>query len=182
MNLDLGLQVVKNKKTGQTFVFIDDTSAINIKVINPAGLELEVPSVLFEEKRSIGAFELQKELSELQIKKVNSLKPARKKASAATTTRSRKKASKTSRVKKNLKIGLGAEWSSDQLTFYKHKIEPLDPGQWFIVNVEGHGRIKMTKDQFGAEFMDVVLHESYWKNGSFSYSRFPEKANKFIED
>ena len=38
----------------------------------------------------------------------------------------------------------------------------------------------MTREEFNAEFMDVILLEDYYQNGSYSYREFPEKAKKFI--
>jgi hypothetical protein len=181
MNTDFGLDVVTNKKTGQLFVFVEESSGINIKVINPDGNELTVPSIIFDPKQKITAVEMQSKLTEAQIKAINSQKPKRKRASSSSssstktgTTRRRKTSKKAS------KVGLGAEWNSGSLTFYKHKIEPLEPKQWFIINVEGHGKVRMTRDEFNAEFTDVILLEEYWKNGSYSYPEFPEKAKKFI--
>lgn len=179
MLADLGLEVVKNKKTGQAFVFVENKAGINILVIGPDGKDLEVPSVIFEEKQRLTSVEMQSVLTEAQIKAINTRKPKRAKSSStgtrtASTTR-RKKAEK-----KGTKVGLGAEWNSSVLTFYKHKIEPLDPKQWFIVTVDGYGKVRMTKEEFSSEFMDVILLEDYWRNGSYSYSVFPEKAKKFI--
>jgi hypothetical protein len=178
MTIDVGLQVVKNKKTGSLFVFIEENAGINISVISPDGQELQVPSILFEEKRRLTTIEMQSQLTEAQIRTVNSQKPKRKttttRKASGTTTR-RKKA-----VKKGTKVGLGAEWNSTSLTFYKHKIEPLDPKQWFIITVDGHGKVRMTREEFNADFMDVILLEDYYQNGSYSYREFPEKAKKFI--
>lgn len=180
MTTDLGLQVVKNKKTGALFVFVEDKAGINIAVISPEGQELQVPSVLFDDKRRLTSVEIQSELTEAQIRAINSQKPKRRSSSGTTrkssgTTTRRKKA-----AKKGTKVGLGAEWNSACLTFYKHKIEPLDPKQWFIVTVDGYGKVRMTREEFNAEFMDVILLEDYYQNGSYSYREFPEKAKKFI--
>ena len=75
MTTDLGLQVVKNKKTGALFVFVEDKAGINIAVISPEGQELQVPSVLFDDKRRLTSVEIQSELTEAQIRAINSQKP-----------------------------------------------------------------------------------------------------------
>ena len=180
MITDFSLDVVTNKKTGQLFVFVEESSGINIKVINPEGKELTVPSVIFEEREKISAVDVQSKLTEAQIKTINSKKSSRRKAGSGSSTSTTRTTRKRKASKKASKIGLGAEWNSGALTFYKHKIEPLDPKQWFIINVEGHGKVRMTREEFNSEFMDVILLEDYWRNGSYSYSEFPEKAKKFI--
>lgn len=175
--MESAVEVVENKKTGQVFVFIEEGSGINLKLINPSGGEVEVPSILFGQRRKVAAVELSGILTPEQLKAAESWssKPTRKRK-AGTTTRTRKAATK----KKTKKIGLGAEWTCEHLTFYKHRIEPLDEGQWFIVRVDGEGSYKLTKDQFSNEFMDVILHENYWRNGSFSYQQIPDKIKKYL--
>lgn len=174
--MQLGIEIVENKKSGSIFVYLEQKSGINISVINPDGNVIDVPSIIFNEKRSISSVEANSLLTTAQVKALNA-KPKRQSKDGGKTTRTIAKRKKKT---KGSKVGLGAEWTSSRLTFYKHKIEPLDLKQWFVIDVESVGKIKMTREEFNSEFMDVILKEDYWKHGSYAYLSFPEKAEKFI--
>jgi hypothetical protein len=67
------------------------------------------------------------------------------------------------------------------LTFYRHKIDPLDPKQTFKIVVEGIGSFEISKEDFVAQFNDVMMSPSYRAEGLFSYREVPEKAKRYIK-
>ena len=82
--------------------------------------------------------------------------------------------------KTSTRSGLGAAWNSPRLSFYKHKIEPLQPKQTFRITVEGTGCFEISKEEFLANFNDVVMSPSYRADGLFTYPSVPDKAKRYL--
>lgn len=77
--------------------------------------------------------------------------------------------------------GLGASWIAPRLTFYRHKIDPLHAKQSFKISIEGSGEFEITKEEFLAQFNDVVMSPSYRADGLYSYPAIPDKARRYFK-
>lgn len=73
-----------------------------------------------------------------------------------------------------------ADWSSERLVFYRHKIEPLRPSDQFQVKIQGVGVFQITKADFLRVFNNVVMSPQYRSQGMFYYDQVPEEARPFI--
>ena len=69
--------------------------------------------------------------------------------------------------------------SKNRLTFSTKEIENLGDNDFYINEIENIGVFKISKADFYKYFPNVVASESY-KNGSYNYSDFPEKAKRFL--
>ena len=177
MSLLVCVRAVKNLNSGQTFVLVDDSSDQKMTIINPKGDVLTVPKGLFAEPFTVRAEQYGDHFSDPQIASIDkAFGKGRRKSTSKTGTRKR-----TTKKKEPLRFGIGAEWNSSKLTFYKHKIEPLSETQSFKINIEKTGTFLITKSDFQKMFNDVVISNSYWEEGSFTYGELPEKAKKFIK-
>ncbi|MCB9228686.1 MAG: hypothetical protein H6618_03660 [Deltaproteobacteria bacterium] len=182
MTLLSRFRAVRNLNSGQIFVLLDDSPDQKITVINPKGNTLTVPAGLFEESFSVGMDRCAEYLTDLQVQalqKTSSMGRRRAQSSATGTSRTRLTKSR-SKVKTTPKHGIGAEWSCDKLTFYKHKIEPLSETESFKIHLDRTGVFQISKAVFQRLFNDVVMSTDYWKEGAFSYQELPEKARSFI--
>ncbi len=199
MSTDQPIDAVRNRKNQKLFIVVDDTIEARYKVINPAGETLILPDLLFDEDPvQVPPSEAAKEFSAEQL---DALKIHREKVAAQEAfERSRPKppprpvetivvppskprAPRSASPKKELnssqRRGLGAQWSSPKLTFYKHKIEPLGNKQSFRISVDGTGDYEFTKEEFLSQFNDVCMSMSYRSEGQYSYSQVPDKAQRF---
>lgn len=190
---DTSVEAVRNRKNQKLFILVDDTLEMRYKVINPAGELLILPDLLFEEDPiTVPAKSFSEEFSEEQLNVYREFKI--KEAEAARKQQDRKPEpvrtvvvpSKTSIPRKkvppvSLKRGLGASWSAQKLTFYKHKIEPLAPKQTFRIDLDGIGTFEITKEEFLAHFNDVVMSQKYRAEGLYTYPAMPDKASKYIK-
>ncbi len=192
------IEAVRNRKNQKLFILIDDTIEARYKVINPAGETLILPDLLFDEDPlTVPADQAAKEFSPEQMTAfaVHLERQATLAAQAAlrpkepprppTVTVAPPSRPRTPSAKKAPmampRRGLAASWSAPKLTFYRHKIEPLAPKQSFKVTVEGTGDFEITKEDFLAQFNDVVMSPSYIREGLFSYPKVPDKARRFLK-
>lgn len=173
--MELNIQASKNIATGKYFIFIEECDRSQIKLINPEGKMLVVPAHIFEKPVSISRDNFEKCFTQAQLEEVE--KQSKPKAVRKTVTK--KTSSKV--VKKGTKTGLGAEWDSDSLTFFRHFIDPLDAKQTFKINL-GAGKIfEMSKEDFQMVFSDVILSVEYSIDGSYSMSEIPDRAQKYLK-
>jgi hypothetical protein len=192
------IDAVRNRKTQKLFILVDDSLDMRYKVINPSGEVLILPDLLFDEDPfTVSANQFDAEFTPVQLdayekylerkaldeererqqEKLAALapkEPERKKIPPA-----KKSAPKGPRLPP--RRGLGATWSAPRLTFYRHKIDPLDPKQTFKIVVEGLGSFEISKEDFVAQFNDVMMSPSYRAEGLFSYREVPEKAKRYIK-
>jgi hypothetical protein len=73
-----------------------------------------------------------------------------------------------------------ADWNSERLVFYRHKIEPLRPSDQFQIKIQGVGVFQITKVDFLRVFNNVVMSPQYRSQGMFSYDQIPDEAKPFI--
>jgi hypothetical protein len=188
------IEAVRNRKNQKLFILVDDTLDMRYKVINPEGETLILPDVLFEEDPvSVPSSKCAENFSEIQLstyvdyrsKEAEAArKQAERKPEPVRTTVVPPKQPPTPRKKMvpiSTKRGLGASWSGQKLTFYKHKIEPLAPKQTFRVVLDGVGTFEITKEEFLAQFNDAVMSQKYRAEGYYTYMALPEKAKKYIK-
>lgn len=188
------IEAVRNRKNQKLFILVDDTLDMRYKVINPEGETLILPDVLFEEDPvSVPQSKCADEFSEVQLANYVDFKTkqahaarvqAERKPEPVRTTVVAPKAAPTPRKKAvpvSTKRGLGASWTGQKLTFYKHKIEPLAPKQTFRVVLDGVGTFEITKEEFLAQFNDAVMSQKYRAEGYYTYMALPEKARKYIK-
>jgi len=189
------LDAIRNRRTQRLFILIEDSLKGRYRVINPGGELVSLPVELFEEEpitvtpdefaeaftpeqltasaqyqAQIEAENRQAEASILARAKAPPPPPPRK------TSGSRRSAAPTS-----TRTGLGAQWKSHRLTFYRHEIERLGLKQSFRVLVEGSGSYEMTRADFQNYFNDVIVSAKYISEGIFSYPQVPDKAKKFLK-
>ena len=210
MSLPLSVEALRNERTGKLFVVIDwDVGEGRAKVINPNGDILDVAKVIFklDEPVRLGASDYTTQLSESQVKKlesfekeqfasserkrldkaVKSSKPASAKSSSRSpTTRAKKapSARKEGLIESKSTSGgrrPAAQWNADTLVFFKHRIDALKANDVFAVSIEGHGTLQMTKAEFQRTFNNVIMDQNYRVNGQFKYAEIPEVALPFIK-
>jgi hypothetical protein len=192
------IPAVQNRKNQKLFIIVDDSLGTRYKVINPAGEVIVLPDLLFEEdpiEVPNGEFadhftpeqrtSLERFLDEQAARAA--LEASRPKApprapepERVPAARPRREGKLTARHQPS-RTGLGASWSSPRLTFYKHKIEPLQMKQSFKIVIDGTGEFVITKEEFLAQFNDVVMSPSYRSEGHYTYSKFPEKAQRYLK-
>lgn len=193
------IDAVRNRKTQKLFILVDDSLDMRYKVINPSGEVLILPDLLFDEDPvTVPADQFSEEFSPVQLDALDkylerkAIEEARERqqaqeAAAEPKVPERKKIAPATKksAPKGPKIpprrGLGATWSAPRLTFYRHKIDPLDPKQTFKIVVEGLGSFEISKEDFVAQFNDVMMSPSYRAEGLFSYREVPEKAKRYIK-
>lgn len=192
------IEAVRNRKTQKLFILVDDSLDMRYKVINPSGEVLILPDLLFDEDPvSVPPESVQAEFSSVQIDahikylERKALEEARERMQPKTLQAEerepeRKKIAPAKRsTSKGPKMpsrrGLGATWSAPRLTFYRHKIDPLDSKQTFKIVVEGTGSFEISKEDFVAHFNDVMMSPTYRAEGLFSYREIPEKAKRYLK-
>lgn len=195
MKIESIIEAVRNRKTHKLFILVDDTLEMRYKVINPSGEVLVLPDALFDEDPlSVPADQFASEFTPEQLtalERFNTQVAAQARITAPpepvksdTSTRkpsSPRRASSSRPAPGTMRRGLGATWSSPRLTFYKHKIEPLHAKERFRIAVEGHGEYEFSKEEFLAQFNDVVMSPTYRSEGHYSYPAIPEKARRFLK-
>lgn len=193
MALESIIEAVRNRKTQRLFIVVDDSLDMRYKVINPSGEVLILPDALFDEDPlTIPAEQFQAEFTPEQLKALeqfNAQVAAQARAPSpkpvvTNVADAPKRQVPTKRSKAPtgpVRRGLGAEWSAPRLTFYRHKIDPLHAKQSFKIRVEGTGEFEITKEDFLAQFNDVVMSVTYRSEGLFSYPSVPDKARRFIK-
>ena len=167
------VRAVQNINSGLFFVLVEEALDGKMTIIHPEGKVLTVPGGLFHPPVMVEPADFEKYFTTLQLKALSKNKVS-KQSSGAVKRKSRSK-------KKIVKLGIAAEWSAPNLTFYKHKIDPLYETQSFKIHIESYGVFVITKEEFNRTFNDVVISSSYWREGSFTYKDFPSKAQQFIQ-
>lgn len=188
---------VQNRKNQKLFIVVDDTLGTRYKVINPAGEVIVLPDLLFEEDPlEVPAAEFDTQFTQEQksalerylaeqdaraLLEASRPKPPPRAAEPErpAAPRPRRESKLTARHQPS-RTGLGASWNAPRLTFYKHKIEPLQMKQSFKIIIDGTGEFVITKEEFLAQFNDVVMSPSYRSEGHFTYLKFPEKAERYL--
>lgn len=93
-----------------------------------------------------------------------------------------KAASKAYDPRRTQAVGrVASEWSSSQLTFYRHKIDPLRPTDQFCVSVDGEGDFVISKMEFLKLFNNVVMDPVYRSQGIFKFQNIPDSAIPFMK-
>lgn len=195
---DSPIEAVRNRKTLKLFIIVDDTLENRYKVINPGGEIIVLPDLLFEEDPLLVAPE--QIAAEFTAEQLDALAKHNEKLAAAAKAQAERpkpvtkappaeppaKARSSSprpprKAVDNGRRGLGATWSAPRLTFYRHKIEPLGMKQSFKILVEGAGDFEITKEEFLAQFNDVVMSPSYRADGLYTYPKVPDKARRYLK-
>lgn len=198
MTQNAPIEAVRNRKTQKLFILVDDSLEMRYKVINPSGEILILPDLLFDEDPvTVHPENIPAEFTPVQLDALTKYLE-RKAIDDAREKLQREMPQSEERVLERKKIippkkatpkgpkipprrGLGATWSAPRLTFYRHKIDPLDPKQTFKIVVEGTGSFEISKEDFVAFFNDVMMSPSYRAEGLFSYREIPEKAKKYLK-
>lgn len=193
MTRETAIEAVRNRKTRKLFIIVDDSLDMRYKVVNPAGEVLILPDLLFDEDpvtvppeavgaefspEQLTAYQAFREKAEAQAQAEAARPKPPPRVVIAEPAKKRTPATKRE-PKMPERRGLGATWNAPKLTFYKHKIEPLHPKQSFRVTVDGVGTFELTKEEFLAQFNDVVMSPSYRAEGHYSYPKIPDKAERY---
>jgi len=206
MQLPPVIEALRNIKNGKLFICLEACeSPGRVRVVNPNGDVLVVMEELFElepleipEAQVIDTFTpeqlatlqrwLTDQAEEAERRRLEPAPPAASEHPArrvvATSTRPRLPSQR--REPKNVLITkargrIAAEWTCDRLTFYRHRIDPLQPSEQFVVKVEGEGDYQMTKAEFQRVFNNVIMSPGYRANGMFSYPATPPEAQVFLK-
>lgn len=174
----MNVNAIRNTNSKILFILVEKTLDNKMTIINPQGKVLTVPEGLFEEPFLVSQDSFIDTFTQEQVQAIE------KYVSKSRSSGIRKDGSPVKKRRKKaepLKFGLGAEWNSTKLTFYKHKIDPLSETQSFKITIEEVGIFTITKSDFSRIFNDVVISTSYWEEGSFTYDNLPDKAKKFIK-
>jgi hypothetical protein len=206
MTLPNSVEALVNERTGKYFAVLDWQSDDEgkIKVINPNGDILDVPTVIFkiDDPKTVAQADFNKVFTLEQIAKLERWEQERfnldekkrleraARASQATPSRS---AAPRPRAGSSRKEGLidrnsssanrrpVVQWSSDSLVFYRHKIEGLKPNDVFAVVIEGRGTLQMSKAEFQRVFNNIIMSSDYRSQGIYRYSAIPDEALPFIK-
>ncbi len=177
------IEAVRNVKTGALFILLDDAAVGRFRVISPNGQIMVLPEDFFEEDPVlVQADQFNEHFTQVQLNSLerhdNSLAAQAERASIGQTMHE-SSADKTprsprkKREKPDLRTGVKERWSSSNLTFYRHRIEPLGPRQSFVIDVENVGQFKLTRAEFDLKFNDVVMSPSYRQEGIYIFRQFP---------
>jgi hypothetical protein len=195
MQLPTTLDAVKNRKTQKYFILVDDSLDTRYKVINPSGEILILPDLLFEDDpltvsqdqyqlhftgdqlESFSKYQLKQAAFDAAPVRPEPQLPKRFVADAKPEPRKKSPPKKSAPSRR----GVGASWSAPRLTFYRHKIEPLDLKQSFRVEVQGVGVFEITKEDFLNHFNDASMSPSYRADGLYVYKDLPDKAKKYLK-
>ena len=192
-----------NKKNGSKFILLEEYATGICTVINPNGEILHIDLSLFEEEPLLlEEDDYVSNLTELQLEKYRDYQAKLEEKEKMLETRQKQqqlskvdeaisdyKRSKAQKRSSTLRSstkkavvprGIVVSWNSSKLTFYKHRIEPLQPTQSFSINIEGVGKFVCSKKDFLSNFNEVVISTQYKHDGLYTFSTIPEKAFKFI--
>ena len=206
MTLPQSVDALINERTGKYFVVLEcgGTGEGKIKVINPNGDVLDVPTVIFkiDDPRIIEQTKFTEIFTPAQIAKMETWqseqyaaaerlrlqKAARTSQSAPVKTSAPRPRSGSSRLdglidRKQSSVSRRptVQWSSDSLVFYRHKIENLRPNDVFAIVIEGRGTLQMTKAEFQRVFNNIIMSAEYRNQGIYRYQDLPEEALPFIK-
>jgi hypothetical protein len=192
------IEAVRNRKTTKLFILVDDTLGTRFKVINPGGETIILPDLLFDEDpvfvppaefeaeftpEQLAAFRKHLEKVAEEVRK-NRDRPPPPPTRVEPPAPPRPRSPSAPRAKKTVqpqRRGLGASWDAPRLSFYRHKIDPLDPKQTFRITIPGTGVFEISKEEFLAQFNDAVMSQSYRADGLYTYPQIPEKARKYLK-
>ena len=192
------LETVRNVRTEKLFIVLErDTLPGRLRVINPDGQIVEVTQLIFDaDPIFLNESEKNEKLSEAQLttfgnlqneeqQRSNILRDLRQ-GSAKTPARSNPRDSETKSTKTRRsgpvdpQTGKVISWESERLTFYRHKIDPLKPGDAFEIKLANNQKLKMTKAKFIQVFNHVVMSAQYRSQGYFTFESIPDEAKDFL--
>lgn len=191
-----------NKKNQAKFILLEENSSGVCTVINPSGeilnigvhLFLEEPVFLDEDSEELTEKQLEKyksyqdKLEELDLRRQREEQLLKEKLKLASSppkvegSRRRSSSRSSSISSKTVLKGVVTSWKSGNLTFYKHKIEPLKPEQCFAIYIENVGKFECSKRDFLSNFNEVVISFTYKNEGFYTFNSIPEKAYRFIKN
>lgn len=207
MSLPNSVEALVNERTGKFFIVVDWDGGEEgkVKVINPIGDILDVPTVIFkvDDPRVVTQIDFEKMFTPEQVAKLGRWEQERfaieekkrlqraaraSQASAPTKTAAPKPRAGSSRKegiidKSTSSVGRRptVQWSSDKLVFYRHKIEGLKPNDVFACVIEGQGTVQMTKAEFQRKFNNIIMSPDYRSQGIYKYDQLPEEALAFLK-
>ena len=207
MPLPNSVEALVNERTGKYFIIVDWDGGEEgkVKVINPVGDILDVPTVIFklDDPRVVSQQEFETCFSPEQVAKlerweqerfaIEEKKRLQKSARSSQASSASKSAASRPRAGSSRKEGLidsstssvgrrpTVQWSSDRLVFYRHKIESLKPNDVFACVISGEGTFQMTKAEFQRKFNNIIMSPEYRSHGIFKYEVLPDEALPFIK-
>lgn len=206
MTLPQSVEALINERTGKYFVVLEwgGSDADKIKVINPNGDVLDVPSLIFkvDDPRTVESSKFTEVFSPAQIAKLEtwqseqyaaaerqrlqraartSQAPASKPAAPRPRAGSSRTEGLIDRKQSSSMRRPTVQWSADTLVFYRHKIENLKPNDVFAIVIEGRGTLQMTKAEFQRSFNNIIMSSEYRTQGIYRYAEIPEEALRFIK-
>lgn len=206
MALPKSVEALINERTGKYFVVLEwgGSDDSKIKVINPNGDVLDVPTVIFkiDDPRIVEQAKFVELFTPAQIQKLETWqaeqyaeaervrlqKAARASQSGSTKVMSPRPRSGSSRLeglidRKQSSVSRRAavQWSADCLVFYRHKIENLRPNDVFAIIIEGRGTLQMSKAEFQRVFNNIIMSSEYRSQGIYRYQDIPEEALPFLK-
>jgi hypothetical protein len=198
------VSVVKHLKTSKWFILLDEFND-RYRLINPEGSLVSLPMVLFDEEPGVLNFDgaqaelaaeqlaayqnqlreqAEKAAMERHVTQIAKDRPQVYEAPARPTPKSSSSGSRPRNVitaGKHQPSGVGASWTATTLVFYRPQIDRLSPKQSFRVIVDGVGEFVISKQDFSANFNDVILSPKFKAEGFFAYDKIPEKALRFLK-
>ena len=204
MQLPPVLEAMRNIKNGKLFICLEACeSPGRVRVVNPNGDILVVMEELFElEPIEVPEAKITETFTAAQLATLDTWlkdqeeeaerrrnepqlpsepdRPARRLVSPARPRTPSQKREPKNVVITKARGRIAAEWVCDRLTFYRHRIDPLQLSEQFVVKVEGEGDYQMTKAEFQRVFNNVIMSPTYRANGLFSYQATPPEAQPFL--
>ncbi len=192
------LETVRNVRTAKLFIVLErDSAPGRIRVINPDGQIVEVTQLIFEpdpvfldeERKAVeitasqlATFNNLQNQDEQRSKILQDLRQGTIKTPVRANPRdSETKSTKTRRSGPvDPQTGKVIYWESERLTFYRHKIDPLKPGDAFEIKLANNQKLKMTKAKFFQVFNHVVMSAQYRSQGYFTFEALPDEAKDFL--
>jgi hypothetical protein len=206
MTLPNSVEALVNERTGKYFAVLDwETDGEGkIKVINPNGDILDVPTVIFkiDDPKTVSQADFNKVFTPEQIAKLQRWEQERfnldekkrlERAARASQAIPNRSVAPRPRAGSSRKEGLidrnsssanrrpVVQWSSDSLVFYRHKIEGLKPNDVFAIVIEGLGTLQMSKAEFQRVFNNIIMSSDYRSQGIYRYAAIPDEARPFIK-
>lgn len=207
MALPNSVEALVNERTGKYFIIVDWDGGEEgkVKVINPIGDILDVPTVIFklDDPRVVSQQEYVTVFTPEQVAKlerweqerfaIEEKKRLQRAARSSQSSSTAKSAAPKARAGSSRKEGLidqstssvgrrpTVQWSSDKLVFYRHKIESLKPNDVFAVVISGEGTFQMSKAEFQRKFNNIIMSPEYRSHGIYKYEVIPEEALPYLK-
>ncbi len=187
------IDFIRNRKTGQWFVLLEELGHGGLRVITPTGDLVRLPESLFDLDAVESCDETQPDarISPQQTEKLTQITlqedaaaarhAERQQLEAERLRRAPEPAKRKERPKREPTLSKSTSWKSDHLVFWRHYIEPLRDKDFFRVEIHGRGTFKITKSDFQRIFNEVVMSPSYRQEGVYRYHEVPEKALVYFE-